>query len=102
MAKLGELATTIRSKNAGPFWTTIDIVLADDDAFQMVVRAQLFTASRIASLYGAMAEDIVITTMAPIRSIKVSFPRVHPQGDPADADMHGGQQYGPLVELEVD
>jgi hypothetical protein len=99
---LGELATTIRSKNAGPFWTTIDFVFADDDGFQMVMRSGIVSPARISAMYGVPAEDVVVTAIAHIQSIKVSFPRRLPQGDPADADMHSGQQYGPLVELEID
>jgi Domain of unknown function (DUF4387) len=31
MATLGELAKLVRSKNAGPFWLTIDIMFNDRD-----------------------------------------------------------------------
>src|SRR5690349_6456236 len=33
MATLGELAKLVRSKNAGPFWLTIDIMFEDPDAY---------------------------------------------------------------------
>ena len=36
---LGELAKLIRSKNAGPFWITFDIMFANDTDFKRVVSA---------------------------------------------------------------
>jgi hypothetical protein len=34
-------------------------------------------------------------------AIKASVPRFPPQGDLGDADGHGGQQYAPLMDIEV-
>ena len=34
-------------------------------------------------------------------AFKFSVPRPRIQGDFGDADMHGGQQYAPLLEIEV-
>ena len=34
MATLGDLAKLVRSKNAGPFWLTIDIMFDDADAYR--------------------------------------------------------------------
>ena len=34
-------------------------------------------------------------------AIKASIPRPHAQGDLSDADGHGGQQYAPLMDIEV-
>lgn len=33
MTTLGEQVVTVRSKNAGPFWLTIDIFCGDPDTF---------------------------------------------------------------------
>jgi hypothetical protein len=33
--------------------------------------------------------------------LKFSMPRRVPQGDFGDGDMHGGQQYAPLLDIEV-
>ena len=38
MATLGELAKLVRSKNAGPFWLTIDIMFDDADAYRRARR----------------------------------------------------------------
>ena len=36
MPKLGEVAQKVRSKNAGPFWVTIDIFCGTEAAFRRV------------------------------------------------------------------
>jgi hypothetical protein len=35
------------------------------------------------------------------RAIKATIPRPYFQGDPRDSDSHGGQQYAPLMGLEI-
>ena len=49
--KLGKLARLIRSKNAGPFWVTFDIMFANDADFDRVVSAKVLTKNWIASTY---------------------------------------------------
>jgi hypothetical protein len=38
---------------------------------------------------------------APGNAIKVTVPRLVTSGDPADTDLFGGQQFGPLVDLDI-
>ena len=45
--KLGKLARLIRSKNAGPFWLTFDIMFANDADFERVVSAKVLTKNWI-------------------------------------------------------
>ena len=42
MAKLADLVTKIRSKNAGPFWVTVDIFCGDAARF-VEIRSRLTT-----------------------------------------------------------
>ncbi len=44
---LGKLAKLIRSKNAGPFWITFDIMFANETDFKRVVSAKVLTKSWI-------------------------------------------------------
>ena len=41
MATLGDLAKLVRSKNAGPFWLTIDIMFDDADAYRRARDAEI-------------------------------------------------------------
>lgn len=99
--KLGELAKLIRSKNAGPFWITFDIMFATDADFDRAVAANVVTREWVAKTYRVSANAVVLVDLPAARAIKVSFPRPRVQGDPGETDMYSGQQYAPLLELEV-
>lgn len=101
MATLGELASLIRSKNAGPFALTFDIMFDNETAYRRVVRAKVLNKEMFAALYRVPPEDIVFFEHDAAKAIKISIPRPAIQGDLDDGDGYGGQQYGPLVEIEV-
>jgi hypothetical protein len=96
---LGDLALEIRSKNAGPFWLTLDAFMPDDEAYR--VADTLITAEVISDLYRVAPESLQIFRIPELRVIKVSFPRPHLQGSLHDRDMHAGQQHVPLASLPV-
>lgn len=101
MATLGSLARLIRSKNAGPWMLTIDVMLPDAATYQRVVDSGVFTPERMSDFFGAEPRDIAIYHYAPANAVKVSFPRTVPNGHPDDTDLFGGQQFAPLVDLEI-
>ena len=86
---LGTLAKLIRSKNAGPFWITFDLMFESESDFQRVVKA------------GVHENGVVLVHLPQARAIKFSFPRPRFQGDPGESDMYSGQQYAPLLDLPV-
>lgn len=98
---LGQIAGLIRSKNAGPFMLTIDIMFESEKDFLQVVASGCLSRQRIGELYGVAATDIELYEYAPAYSIKLTLPRHVISGSPGDRDVYGGQQYGPLVTLEV-
>ena len=102
MAKLGEIAKYVRSKNAGPFWVTMDVFFDTDEDFQRVVNASWINAAVIAELYGASEDHVKIFNLPELKVIKISFPRKTPQGSPNERDMHSGQQYVPLLDLVLE
>jgi hypothetical protein len=101
MAKLGGLAKLIRSKNAGSFWLTFDIMFDDEESYRRVCDSGAVTPESFAEIYKVPLEDIKFVHHDAARAIKISIPRPIFQGEMADADLYGGQQYGPLVEIEV-
>ena len=101
MATLGELARLIRSKNAGPFTLTFDIMFEDEATYRRVIAAEVVTPRSFAALYRVPVDDVLLVHHDAARAIKVSIPRPVVQGDLDDADCYGGQQFGPLVELSV-
>jgi hypothetical protein len=98
---LGELASQVRSKNAGPFWLTLDIFLPDPPIFDRVSRSPVTNVQVIADLYNVDAGQVKVFLLAELLAIKISFPRPVTQGSIHDRDMHAGQQYVPLLDIPV-
>jgi hypothetical protein len=102
MTTLGELATLVRSKNAGPFWLTVDIFLPDAATYERAAAsAELTSVDAIAERYDVSPSEVKVFRLPNLNAIKVSFPRPSAQGGAHDRDMHGGQQYVPLLEIEI-
>jgi hypothetical protein len=99
--KLWESASLIRSKNAGPFVLTIDVIFSDREAYEKVRDSGMLTAGAVAAMYGVPPEDVDGYTCDNALALKFSMPRRLAQGDFGDGDMHGGQQYAPLLDIEV-
>jgi hypothetical protein len=101
-SSLQEVAKFVRSKNAGPFWLTVDIFLPDEESFRRVRRSKVTDPEVIGNLYGVDPARVMVFQLAVLCAIKISFPRPVVQGSLHDRDMHGGQQYVPLLALPVD
>ena len=102
MTTLAELARLIRSKNAGPFELTFDIMF--DDARHLRARQALRRASRAKRSPRATAcppSEVKFFYCDNALAIKASIPRPYFQGDLCDSDGHGGQQYAPLMDIEI-
>jgi hypothetical protein len=101
MAKLWELARLVRAKNAGPFTLTFDILFADAETYERVKRSGVITRELFARLYRVPEEQVLFFEHDRARALKASIPRPAASGDLEDTDVFGGQQHGPLVDLEV-
>lgn len=99
--RLYDLAQVVRSKNAGPFTVTIDLVFGSDSDYREVLDSPAFAPGRIAALYGLHPVEVSIHPFERIRTIKVSMPRRTSSGAPGDRDVYGSQQHFPLADLEV-
>ena len=101
MTTLGKLARLIRSKNAGPFVLTFDIMFDEEADYVRVRDSGVVTRERIAQIYGLATADVQFFEFDHARALKASIPRPTTQGDVSDSDGHGGQQYAPLLDLEI-
>jgi hypothetical protein len=97
--RLGDQVFKVRSKNAGPFWVTIDVFCGTPEAFASL-SSSLQTA-QVATLYGCPTQEIKRFDIAELSVIKFSIPRPVVQGSAADRDMHGAQWGILLEEAEV-
>lgn len=105
MTSLYDLAVVFRSKNAGPFQITIDVMLADRSTFLRVAGSQALNVEAIASAYGVDAREVRVIPFEEINTIKVTLPRVAGErgsGSPSDTDVYGAQHHGPLIDIEVE
>ena len=59
------------------------------------------STAAIARLYHRIPADIIVVNHDAALAIKVSFPRPQSSGSKQDSDVYGGQQYAPLLGLEV-
>ena len=99
--KLSDCASLIRSKNAGPFALTFDVMFSSATAYEQVKRSGVLTAERFAEIYGLPPQDVDAFECDQALAFKFSIPRPRVQGDFGDGDLHGGQQYAPLLDIEV-
>jgi len=97
--KLNELVTDVRSKNAGPFWVTIDVFCGSDTAYNTL--NSLLSAAYVASIYQQPESVMKRFELPDLKVLKFSFPRPVVQGSRYDRDMHGAQYSVLLAELEL-
>jgi uncharacterized protein DUF4387 len=100
--KVGDLAKLVRSKNAGPYWLTFDIMFDDADTYRQVRDSAVMDKATILRLFPQDPDAVRVFACDEALAIKVSFPRAHSSGSPLDSDVFGGQQYAPLLDLTVD
>jgi hypothetical protein len=75
--KLEDIASVIRSKNAGPRALTLDVMFADDAGYARAAQSSALTAPRIAALYGVAEGDVRVIPYPLGRAIKIVMPPGH-------------------------
>lgn len=101
MAKVKEVAKYVKSKNAGPFWATLEVYFDTKEDYEKVKNSKNITPKKIAELYHVDEKKVKAFYVDSINVIKFSFPRSMPQGHKYENDMHFGQQYILLADAEV-
>ncbi|MEK9555329.1 MAG: DUF4387 domain-containing protein [Gammaproteobacteria bacterium] len=100
--KLSDLATVIRSKNAGPFELTFDVLFATYDNFERVVKSEVLSANKFAGLFRIPVSDVIsVVEFEPALAIKVTIKRARSSGAFGETDVYGAQQHAPLLSLEI-
>ncbi len=101
MPRLRDVCRYVRSKNAGPFWLTIDLFLDGPENYARFAGDPALSAEAIATLYGVQAAQVKRFAIDTLNVVKISIPRSAPQGGAMERDMHGGQQYVPMLDLTL-
>jgi hypothetical protein len=101
MPKLREIAKACKSKNAGPFELTLDIMFGDAATFEKVRRTGVINPGLIAKLYRVPVESVVFTEYPPAFAYKATIERRIASGAVGDTDVYGAQQHAPLLDVEI-
>ncbi|HWW51080.1 MAG TPA: DUF4387 domain-containing protein [Verrucomicrobiae bacterium] len=102
MRELWQFTKLIRSKNAGPFELTFDIIFKDRESFDEVLRSGRLSSETVSQLYGVDRGQVRFSAIEELLAVKISMPRRVFSGDVMDTDIYGGQFHGPLVRLPID
>jgi hypothetical protein len=99
---LYELAQVIRSKNAGPFEITFDVMFTDPDVYARVRDSGALTRERFRELYRVPDEDITCCMFfEPALAFKFTLIRRGDQGGVGERDTFGAQQHAPLLDILI-
>lgn len=99
--KLQEVARTIRSKNAGSFMITVEIIFNESKYYNYIKENHLITQKTIADAYDLPEDQVTDFGYYDAgMGIKANFRREKPSGGPGESDVYGCQQYAPLLKLE--
>ncbi len=102
MTRLIDVATVIRSKNAGPYELTLDIILKDGHWFDRARAEDLINPALIARLYNVTESDVLgIVPFAPAIASKATIRRPLVAGAIGETDVYGAQQHAPLLTLTL-
>ena len=101
MSTIGDIARYVRSKNAGPFVLTIDLFCDAQEQYEQLKSSQAVQAEAIAQVYHVAPDLVRIFYLPDLNVIKITLPRPHIQGERYENDMHAGQQYVRILDLQV-
>jgi hypothetical protein len=99
--RLSDLAAMIRSKNAGPFILTFDIMFTEDESYLRVKRSGALNVEMFAKLYSTSPANVRFFECDGAKAFKFSIPHPTTQASPGCSDLHGGQQFIPLLDVEI-
>ena len=101
MPKVREVCRHVRSKVAGPFWVTIDLMFDSEESFDRYAQSPVLGAASIASVYGVDPAQVRHYPVPTLKVLKISYPRRSSQGGVEERDLHSGQQYTYILDLEL-
>ena len=80
MPRLKDVCRYVRSKNAGPFWVTVDLFFDSPDSYGWYHADPAISAESIAAIYGVDAAHVKRFEVKSLNMVKISYPRTTPQG----------------------
>jgi len=102
MATVGEICSYVRSKNAGPFWVTFDLFFDNAGDFQRYARHPAIGPKTFERLFGANPDQVKSFPVESLNMVKISCVRPTPSGSRVERDLHSGQMFVRLLDIELD
>ncbi|WP_428393267.1 DUF4387 domain-containing protein [Lichenicoccus sp.] len=100
--RIRDIAKVVRSKNAGPFEITFDVLFDRRDLYEHVKASGAVTRESLGALYGVSGADITnFQFFDPALAFKLTIRRPVAQGSVGEIDTFGAQQHAPLLDLRV-
>ena len=101
MPAVKDVCRHIRSKNAGPFWITLDLFFRDAESFKQHADSPGLQPAAIAGVFGVDAAKVKRFLAPDLLVLKISYPRAAAQGGVVERDMHAGQQFVRLLDASL-
>jgi hypothetical protein len=101
MPLIRDIAQVCKSKNAGPFSITIDVVFEKKETYDQVKATGVLNAALFAELYQVSEADVLFTEYDAALAFKATLPRAVPAGEVGDTDVYGAQQHAPVLNVHI-
>ena len=102
MVPLCKLAKIIRSKNAGPFRLTFDIIFDNDQTYELVKDSSRLNKASISMIFNIEEKKILsVYAVDAARAFKITMARPIDQGSLGETDNYGCQQHVPLMNFGI-
>src|SRR5260370_38432749 len=101
MPELWQFTKLIRSKNAGPFELTFDIMFKDRDSFEQVLESGALSVETLPQLYRTDPQRVRFFRIDKLFAIRITIPRRGFSGDVRDTDIDVGMFRGPMERSPV-
>lgn len=99
---LREIADIVRSKNAGPYRITFDILCKEKSKYELIRDSGAITAETVATAYGLPVSAISsFFAIDMANAIKITIKRPRAQAARGDGDIYGCQQHVPLMNMPI-
>jgi hypothetical protein len=76
-------------------------MFAKPEVYERVRDSGALTREVVVAQYGLSPDEVKFFVCDNTLAFKASIPRPNFQGDLLDSDHHGGQQYAPLMDIEI-
>jgi hypothetical protein len=99
---LADIASVVRSKNAGPYELTLDVIFDNLDTYEKFKSFDLLHKSVIAKLYSITEKEVLVSMYwDQAMAYKATIVRPQVSGGFGESDTHGSQQHVPLMYIKV-